>query len=245
MRLTCWFTDTIQDLEWRALYKFAESLHVNRGGYERPSYYLNHRTGVINYNGLFDRYEQLDMLLPSWVPFLIDLEHNSWITEEDGPITPLEWFKARRDVAKFVRTTWPRRKVGNWNMPRDDVELLERLGCAWTYGCKSIYMKDKWDLGRWRNIVTQRYQQALPWQMKMAVYVSPAVWGSGTTRRERLRNTVKQTAPQWMASIEMLEILQPDHVIFWGAKPNDLFSPAVMKGYLATLVENFPCEATA
>lgn len=240
MRLTCWFTDTVIDPEWRELYKFAETLRVNRGGYERPSYYFNSRTGVIDYIGLLDRYGQLDKLLPCWVPLLIDLEHNFWFIRENNPLTPLEWFKARRDVAQFCRKTWPNRLVGNWNIPRDDIQLLERLGCAWTIGCKSTYMKEKWSLDQWRNKVRNRYKQALPWQMQMCVYVSPALWGSGANRREKRANTAKQNQTQWMATIDMLQELNPDHVIFWGSQPNALFTPAVMRGYLETLVMKLP-----
>jgi len=130
-------------------------------------------------------------------------------------------------------------------MPRDDAQLLERLGCCWTIGCKSTYMKQQWTEEQWRTIVQRRYEQALPWQMQMCVYVSPAVWGTGATRKVRLRNTTRQDQDQWMATIEMLETLNPDHVIFWGTQPNFLFTPEVIKGYLQTLVENLPNEASA
>lgn len=237
MRLTYWLSDKDWD-EDDELHRYAKSLGYALSGYERPAFYLNHKTGAINPDGLHERYRKLNAKCYGWIPLLVDLEHRQWITKGNGPITPDQWFQRRKITALELREKFPLRRVGNWNMPQIGDPRLERLGCAWTYGCKSIYMRDGESIDKWRARRIQQFEVALQWQMPMVVYVSPAIWGKGETRKEQKANTRKPKGFEYAAMVDLLNELNPEQVLYWGTKPNAQFDTDSHMGWMRLLKEH-------
>lgn len=234
MRFTYWLTDKV----WGhndPLHTIARNLGYDLSGFERPGRYYDFQTGQVNFENLIARYTALDRQLAPGVPLLVDLERRIGTDEE--------WFKVYRDTAEIMRSTFSRR-VGNWKSPRTNNIFHERLGCAWSLGCKSIYMPEQWidgdDRSQWRTIQTNRYREADPWQMPMMVYMSPAIWGRGAGRKAKLANTRPANAQEFMEMITLLEELNPESVCMWINKPNDRFTNEVITGYLMALKQFYP-----
>jgi len=243
MRLTYW----LSDVNWQG----SDPLHthfVDEGfalsGFVRPSRILNQATGAIRWAGIDYWYGQVNRIIDSDLPLVVDLELNKWITRPgSGPITPQEWFQNRRNVSVYMRAKWPHRLITNYAQPSNvDNEILHRLGCAWTAGSVAMYWKQGWSEQQWQNIVRARYENALKWQMPISVYFAPAMWGGGANRTEQLANTRIPTGAEYTAMLDMVEELNPDFLLFWQNKPNDSFTDNHIETWSTLVSQRFNTE---
>lgn len=244
MRLTYWLSD-VSWQETDPLHQHFNKEGFDLSGFVRPGRILNHATAEIRWKGIDYWYGRLDRMIPSDLPMVVDLEKNKYITQPhpDNPVTPEEWFKTRMDVAVYCRAKWAERMWTNYAQPSNvDNEILHRLGCAWTCGSVSMYRRAGWGQQQWENIVRARYENALKWQMPISVYFSPAMWGAGANRAEKLANTRTPTGAEYMAMLDLVEELDPDFLLYWQNKPNDQFTDDKIKVWSHLVSQRFNCE---
>jgi hypothetical protein len=243
MRLTYW----LSDVNWRAsdpLHDHFSDEGFDLSGFVRPSRYLKFQDGSIRWQGIDHWYSMMDRMIAGDLPLVVDLEKNTWITQPgSGPITPEQWYKNRRDVSVYMRAKWPHRLITNYAQPSNvDNEILHRLGCAWTCGSVSMYRREGWNEQHWQNIVRDRYENALKWDMPISVYFAPAMWGNGANRNERLANTRTPTGAEYAAMLDMVEELNPDFLLFWQNHPNDAFTDDNIKTWSTLVSQRFNGE---